>query len=473
MGLESRVRPRLGINLSNLQYEPWPDGYVEQIIALHPEALLFMAYSPDIPSSLTCRDQLGQLIAALPGARVMLRILGDRTPTDPIERAREAARRHTFYGIAGAELVTHNERNLAAEAAAHTRVEEIIWWEKHLTELARQVPTIRRHLSGLAPIGDYLAWYEALAGSAIIQRLVDVVDVHAYDAGTLSADTARIAKLFPNAGVVVTEFNQIAPSRALAVAGPAKALLWFIAGGTNDQAQYDILRQPATLADFVAVTKGSPPMFSSPNHDGPRPQTLGVVIHSTRGGAANLQTEYDATVTWFDNPTSQVSAHAVIGPNHQLHFPVDPGLIAWHAREYNRHHLGIELVQPRFGDPLDPNVLDLAASQVAAWHKTFGFPLVWNDLHGICEHWEIPPGKRDGKTDIQAPFNRKAFLQRVIAYAEPLNRDELATFPNWARERLANGQDFRGQDGLFDFVAHLKGIGADQNHPTRYGWPSP
>jgi hypothetical protein len=159
------------------------------------------------------------------------------------------------------------------------------------------------------------------------------------------------------------------------------------------------------------------PTFSSPNHGGVRPQTLGIVIHSTRGGSANAQTEFDSTVTWFNSLASQVSAHAVVGPNGQIAWPVDPANIAWHARSWNDTHLGIELAQPHLGTALDPTIVDAAAKIVAEWVKTYDIPVVWDVNKGLAEHWEIPPGVAEGKTDIQGPFDRADFLARVRRYA--------------------------------------------------------
>lgn len=223
---------------------------------------------------------------------------------------------------------------------------------------------------------------------------------------------------------------------------------------------------------------GTMPDYFSPNHDGQRTQTLGVVIHSTRGGASTGAAEYQATLNWFANPAAQVSAHAVVGPAGEVARPVDPALIAWHARSYNQTHLGIELVQPRAGDPLPPATLGAAARVVAAWCVRYKIPIDWSTTRGLAEHREIPPGVTDGKTDVGAPFDRAAFLAAVrreaqaLAPAPALNVGELLVFPSWAQARLANKQDFRGAAGLADFRAHLGAIGCDATTPARYGWPA-
>jgi hypothetical protein len=165
-----------------------------------------------------------------------------------------------------------------------------------------------------------------------------------------------------------------------------------------------------------------------------------------------MEAEFNATVAWFnkaDNP-NPVSAHAVVGPGGRVARPVDPTLIAWHAREYNRHHLGIELTQPHQGDPIPSDVLDAAAKVIAEWHQQFGFPLQFDQINGLAEHFEIPPGIRDGKSDIKLPFDRDDFLVRVRAAAghPPTLQSLLAANPNlgqqlaeWQSERERNGED--------------------------------
>ncbi len=247
-----------------------------------------------------------------------------------------------------------------------------------------------------------------------------------------------------------------------------------------DSAGLDALRVFNATADDKRIDTAPPgikPMadFTSPNHDGPRIVTLGCVIHSTRGGAASLQAEYDATVAWFENPASAVSAHATIGPNGQVHRSVKPELIAWHCRAANETHLGLEMVQPHHGDPIPADVLDSAARVVAAWHRQFQFPLHWDTSTGLVQHRSRPEGIGDGKTDVDAPFDEADFLARVLRFTTPpLNRSEVGTYATWVLASLANGpEEVRGTVGLARFTAQLKAIGADSATPGRYGWPIP
>jgi hypothetical protein len=177
-----------------------------------------------------------------------------------------------------------------------------------------------------------------------------------------------------------------------------------------------------------------PDNYTSPNHGGLRTTIKGCVIHSTRGGASTLQNEYEATVRHFHDPapinaqTGQhdpdlaVSADGVAGPHGQTHFPCPKGMITWHARWYNQDHRGIELVQPHHGDSIPDDVMDTGARMVASWwleDKAAGhiWPLTWGIGTGLAEHWEIPPGIQDRKSDVQSPFDRAKFLKLVQHYA--------------------------------------------------------
>ncbi len=206
--------------------------------------------------------------------------------------------------------------------------------------------------------------------------------------------------------------------------------------------------------------------YPSPNHDGPRSKTLGVVIHSTRGGAGDLLTEYRAAVNWLCNPASQSSAHAVVGPSGEVALLVDPANRAWHDRQMNDTHLGIELVQARIGQAIPDATLRAAAKVVAGWCAQYSIPVQWSVERGLCEHRETPPGIAEGKSDIGSPFDRAAFLGLVKAAmpAPPVDAvtsalDGLAYYGSRARE-AATRNDWdgvrRNLDDLWERVCRLK-----------------
>lgn len=159
-----------------------------------------------------------------------------------------------------------------------------------------------------------------------------------------------------------------------------------------------------------------PKLYFSPNHGGPRSQTLGIVLHATLGNSAGPLSEYEGTINWFSSTASQVSAHALVGPGGKVVYPVDAFKIAWHCRESNDSWLGLEMCKARVGDVILPDILDEAARNVANWCKAFRIPIVWSITHGIEEHKNMP-SNTDGHADVGGPFDRNDFLARVKSYA--------------------------------------------------------
>ena len=130
----------------------------------------------------------------------------------------------------------------------------------------------------------------------------------------------------------------------------------------------------------------------SPNHSGPRAQAAdGVVVHSTRGGAA-YGVEFDATLRWFSNPASQVSAHVVIGRDGRRAQCVPDEWIAWHAKAWNATHLGVELEQPTADDDYTDAQYYLLAEWILGMRQRYGFGL--DREHSLVGHEEIDPANK-------------------------------------------------------------------------------
>ncbi len=186
----------------------------------------------------------------------------------------------------------------------------------------------------------------------------------------------------------------------------------FTNGPTPDWASFDM--------DPIAplLPKGGQPTmpqdFTSPNHGGLRKATNGIVLHATLGGTSSAQADFDATVNWFNSPASEVSAHALVGPNGQLWRPVHTDVVAWHAKAANVDHLGVEMAKPHLVDVIGSDILDTAAKLVAGWCHDYEIPLVWSASHGIEEHRNIPGNDHQ---DVGGPFDRDDFLARVKRYA--------------------------------------------------------
>jgi hypothetical protein len=229
-------------------------------------------------------------------------------------------------------------------------------------------------------------------------------------------DVRLIQELFPGKPIDITEWNRLNPSDFLTSLEKLDVVsaTFFLCGGTLNQSVFDILRQPTTYQLLKAWRSRPMADFASPNHEGPRGSTVGVVLHATLGGTASPQTEYDATLNWFNNPASQVSAHAVVGPNGQVTRPVRTDEIAWHAKSANKDHLGIEMAKAHLDDAILPDILDTTARIVAGWCHDYEIPIVWSAAHGIEEHRNIPGNDHQ---DVGGPFDRADFLARVKHYA--------------------------------------------------------
>jgi N-acetyl-anhydromuramyl-L-alanine amidase AmpD len=91
----------------------------------------------------------------------------------------------------------------------------------------------------------------------------------------------------------------------------------------------------------------------------------------------------------------------VIAADGRLARVVHDSDVAWHAGEHNAKYLGVELVQPRQGDPITPAQYRTLAWWLTQMSAKYGFPLYWDRLP---EHRETPQGRRVGKSDVGYPY---------------------------------------------------------------------
>lgn len=162
-------------------------------------------------------------------------------------------------------------------------------------------------------------------------------------------------------------------------------------------------------------------------HAGIRPVTRGIVLHSTRGPSrqragetleAWLDREYHAAVGYMLNASNEVSPHFCVGPSLCARMVHDDN-VAWHAREHNQTHLGIEIAQPSNCPPFTDSEVDYTARICAAWCDKYKIPAVHvtdSDQAGIIGHEETDQGRRDGKSDPGVKWNWAAFIPKVQAY---------------------------------------------------------
>ncbi|HVO29264.1 MAG TPA: N-acetylmuramoyl-L-alanine amidase [bacterium] len=127
---------------------------------------------------------------------------------------------------------------------------------------------------------------------------------------------------------------------------------------------------PASSSNYTASTRTHTDLYY-------------VVIHDTEGS-------YDAAISWFENPASQVSAHFVTANTGDLTQMVKIADIAWHAGnwDYNVHSVGIE----HEGYAADPTSYTEpqyeASATLTRWLcDTF---IISRDRQHILGHVEIP-----------------------------------------------------------------------------------
>jgi len=228
-----------------------------------------------------------------------------------------------------------------------------------------------------------------------------------------NGDSAPVVARIPQFSILAKLAPQIGPAIPVYYYGNSRlqpVVAWAVAAdlGPIDQPLQVPPHEPESPADVPLVIE-SP----SPNHGGIRPQTVGCVIHSTRGGAPSVVQEFKGTLEHFRNPGSQVSSHIVIAADGTIANVVDPELVAFHAGFHNSAFLGIELVQPRIGDEITDAQYRSCARWLTEMSGRFGFALVEGNLP---EHRQTAQGAQVGKTDVSLPysFNRlRMFLDEL------------------------------------------------------------
>ncbi len=159
----------------------------------------------------------------------------------------------------------------------------------------------------------------------------------------------------------------------------------------------------------------------SPNHGGPRAKTLGVFIHSTRGGTDSLESDYQATVRYCARVnSSQVGPHFVVGPAEVTRMIHDEDT-CWCQTVDNPRFLSIEVAQPRKSTPFSDFQYEAAADICARLSIEYGFPAVriprqttpTVEVPGIIGHEDSRAGWERGKTDPGPMWDWSGFIARV------------------------------------------------------------
>jgi hypothetical protein len=129
-----------------------------------------------------------------------------------------------------------------------------------------------------------------------------------------------------------------------------------------------------------------------------------IVIHIAQGS-------YSGTISWFQNPRANVSAHYVVGRRGGIAQCVHNADIAWHAGNwrFNRKSIGIE--HAGYGSHRWTDLMYRSSAKLSAYLcRRFNIPV---RRHHIREHNSVPgvatgcPGRR---------FNKHRYLRLVRRY---------------------------------------------------------
>jgi hypothetical protein len=195
----------------------------------------------------------------------------------------------------------------------------------------------------------------------------------------------------------------------------------------------DVLRiEPWTLPSLALVRYVNPPLDSSSAHSGTDgyPSRARFVPanssnQSSRSGGTNAiervvlhttEGSYSGAISWFQNPSSDVSAHYVIRKNDgEVTQMVADSDKAWHACSNNNDTLGIEH-EGASSNPSTwtPQMLDASARLTAWMVTTYNIPI---DRQHIVGHGEIQPSHCSGRSDPGPHFPWDWYIDAVRGYA--------------------------------------------------------
>ncbi len=194
------------------------------------------------------------------------------------------------------------------------------------------------------------------------------------------------------------------------------------------------------------------------NHGGPLEEKAFVIMHYT--GGQNM----DNTISWFNNPTSKVSSHLVIGRNGDVVQFVPFDTIAWHAglstwgrySSLNLYSIGIELD--------NAGMLQRSGTR---WISSFGQVYPESDVL-VSAHKAFPKVIYGWHkfTDIQIKTATKVVAELISLYGfrEILGHDDIAPKRKWDPGPAFPMEQFR-----LDVMSLVKGGSA----PTPGPGPSP
>ena len=134
-----------------------------------------------------------------------------------------------------------------------------------------------------------------------------------------------------------------------------------------------------------------------------------VVLHTTEGS-------YNGAISWFQNPSSNVSAHYVVRKSDgEITQMVSDERKAWHACSNNNDTIGIEHEGASSNPATWTSAIFDSSARLTAWLvNQYDIPI---DRNHIVGHGEIQPASCAFRSDPGPHFDWDAYLQKVAYYA--------------------------------------------------------
>jgi len=291
------------------------------------------------------------------------------------------------------------------------------------------------------PAGDYATWYRAKShaiaadplcvGSAIFLCGADPASKPSWDSFDIG-DELDLRGVFtedvPGPQITWLPTTPSTPPAPAPTPAPTKPIP---ASPGKDSSMTDVV---------LSCPHREAPAFYQSEQEGnyskqKRAKTVGCVIHSTAGGSSSLAAETAATANWFGSREAGVSAHRVVGPT-EVVTCVPDDLTAYHARENNADHLGVEFAMPdgaAWTTAIYPDVYYEAGGELLArWAQKYKFPLRWvtdQTQPGLITHKDSAAGKRDGRRDPTGSFDRARLLASALAWQTRIGGTPVVTPP--------------------------------------------
>lgn len=160
-----------------------------------------------------------------------------------------------------------------------------------------------------------------------------------------------------------------------------------------------------------------------------------IVMHTTEGS-------YNGAISWFRNPSANVSAHYVVRRSDgQVTQMVPDDRRAWHACNNNDDTIGIEQEgRASQRSTWTPQLVEASAKLTGWLSRAYGVPA---DRQHIVGHGEIQPRGCDYRSDPGPYFPWASFMRKVRAYRNGTDPGSIDP-PSWVKFSLPHHGDTVG-----------------------------